>query len=930
MSAYGLAQPTTSESPNLAPLEPVLKYLDQDGKPQPPFPLWLKTKCSTFVDEYSLEWQELALLWELVDKFIEGKQILRRRHRGYGWDVIPMPDSTTGAIREQNKLGFYERVLMEKWVSSRTKLLAVAGDDSDQAIGAARAAQIWWDAQQDLTYNETFRQLEAKAAHVHGTYARYFYYDESDPDGGTTEQPIYEDAVYSSGEDSAECLDCGYSGVAGEFASAPEFGGDDPVAGSMGMGQVPGDAGIGSAMAGVSDGAGEIGADEKVTSGSPSALLENQEISGQPQGLLCPSCGSPNVQVTPALEIPIQRETGQTEKRNLGQLKAISVPYSQLRHEFPVSLEQSTWVRWKRRVRIDELKQKWPKLKIPNADAGQRDWGLEYEDAMRKSTAVNNASTRGGNYDKDRKGYTDFSQWWFLPCVYQEYVFPADVQTIAGETIPAGTKAIDLFPNGMYVATCDGLDTPLQVCDENHKWHWITAPYHIRLFTGLGLGIQDAVEMQRQWNVLFGLIFTQIRTAAIPGWIYDKDSIEPDSVRKLGQPQQSVPVGLHNRPEGTNIKDLVFQMPPGQIPGHLFPYISLLDANMQTASGALVNAGLPGVSNSTATGAQINDAAGNQHNAPEFALKGDADKRSACLLFELAKKHYLDPRFTPLKGKRGRQDGVWLSAADFSNGQVKWEAVVDSWIPNTKANKQESISKLLMTFGGVEGLAMAQQAMPEFVDDIAEAFGVEIAGDQFEPTALICRQRVDSIKQMAPQMAALLPQYQEMAMMQQAQTQMALDSLTPEEQQMAQEQGAIPPMQNPMDMLGDEMAAAVQPEVVPEEPNHMMSIKWFQSLLLDDEIKDGDPILRSGVRALIRLHYQMEMMQQQAIMGLQMASMPPTPEDDPESVEGEEAKKKPSQPKKTEKQSRTDSARANMGGASAQQGMAMPQAMPGM
>jgi hypothetical protein len=954
LSAYGLAQPTTSESPNLAPLDPILKFLDQDGKPQEPFEKWLKGKCKAFVDEYSIEWQELALLWELVDKFVEGKQILRRRHRGYGWDVIPMPDSTTGAVREQNKLGFYERILMEKWVSSRTKLIAVAGDDSDQSVGSARAAQVWWDATVELVFSEVFRQLEAKAAHVHGTYARYFYYDESDPDGGYTEQPITEERTYKDGEDSAECLDCGYFGTAGEF----DQGSLQPDLGASGDGLLPQagmDRSSGGSLAGTS-GNGGIG-NGAPGFGIPADPLSSERGMGMDGGawapisddireldsqgldgispptalndisLLCPSCGSPNVEVIPAPEIPIEVVTG-TTKRNLGQLKALSVPYSEIRHEFPVSLENSTWVRWKRRVRIDELKQKWPKLKLPNADAGTRDYGLEYEDAMRRSTAINNASTRGGTQDRDRKGYADFEQWWFLPCVYQDYVFPVDIKTVAGEVIPAGTKAVDLCPNGMYVAKVVGMDAPLQICDENHQWHWVTAPYHIRLFTGLGLGIQDAVEMQRQINVVWGLIFTHIRTSAVPGWLYDKDSIEPDSVRKLGQPQNSIPVALKNRPEGTRIEDLVKQMPPGQIPGHLFPYAAQLDANMQTAAGALVNAGLPGNNNTTATGAQINDNAGNQHNAPEFAIKGEADKRSAMVLFELAKKHQLDPRFIPLKGKRGRQDGIWLSAADFANGQVRFEAVRDSWIPNTKANKQESISKLIMTFGGVEPLMMAQQAMPEFVEDVSEAFGVELAGDQFEPTALISRQRVDQIKQLAPQMAAMAPQYEEMAFLQQLQQDEMLASLSPEEQEMAAQQGMIAPVQNPMDMMGDELAASVKPEVRPEEPAHMLSIKWLQNLLLDDEIKDADDITRAGVCGLIRLHFQKQMEQQAAISALQAAAMPPTPEDDPQSEEGKkEGKAKP--PSKTPQQKRTDNARANMGGASAKQGAGMPrQAAP--
>jgi hypothetical protein len=942
--SYGLAQPAP-DAPNLAPLKPLQQFLDTSDKPCDPFPIWIKTLTGQLEQERSLEWRELSLIWELVNKFIEGKQILRRRHRGFGWDVLPMPETTTGGVREQNKIGFYEQVLMQKWVSSRTKIAAIPGDDSDQATGAARAAQVWYDAVQDLVYNEVFRQTEAKSAHVHGTYARYFYFDPSDESGGYGQRPITEQRTYKSGEDSAECLDCGYSGVAGEFGAAQELRGSppesfantemaagSPASGSVSAGipmqSVSGYAGIGQPMAAeaapaingaaISTGVVQPSAE---FAGSGEVLPSQFEQPGQSLlgaeaenngALACPACSSPNVEVIPAEEIPIEVVTG-TTKHTLGQLKAISVPYSEIRHEITTSLECSPWARWKRRVRHEEIKAKWPKLKPPAAQTMEKDYGLEYEESMIKSTAVNNPSAQGAN--KERKNYADFAQWWLQPCMYQDYTFPEDMETVAGEVIPAGTKATDIFPDGMYVAMLDGQDTPLQVCNESHKWHWVTAPYHLRLFTGLGLGIQDGVEMQRQWNVNLGLVYTQIRTAALPGWIYDKDAIEPDSVRKLGQPQNSVPVSLRNRPDGTSIEKLVHRMEPGQIPSHIPWYVGQLDANMQTAMGALVNSGLPGNNNSTATGAQLNDQAGNQHNAPEFALKGDADQRSAYVLFELAKRHYVEPRYIPLSGKRGKQDGIWLSQADFGDGQVKFQALRDSWIPNSRFDKQEAIKALLLIFGGIEGLMMAQQTMPDFVDEVAEAFNVDIAGDMFEPTALICRQRVDQIKDMAPQYAQLLPQMQMMAEMQEMETQAAVASLSPEEQQMAAEQGAIPPPMDPMAMLGDQMVAALMPPPCVEEPAHQIAIKWLRDLLLDDEMKEADQITRAGVFALIRTELQLAAQEAQMMAALsQIANPQPEEEEQP----------KGKQPEKTEKDKRKDNAKSNLRGASAKQGTARP------
>ena len=71
-------------------------------------------------------------------------------------------------------------------------------------------------------------------------------------------------------------------------------------------------------------------------------------------------------------------------------------------------------------------------------------------------------------------------------------------------------------------------------CNRCHKWHWVTTPLSLQMFSGLGIGINDAMEMQRQWNVTLSLIFEQIRSSALPGWVYDKDAIQPDDVRLLG------------------------------------------------------------------------------------------------------------------------------------------------------------------------------------------------------------------------------------------------------------------------------------------------------------------------------------------------------------------------------------------------------------
>lgn len=924
--SYSLALPAETE-PNLAPAEPLQQFLDAEGKPFPPFEEWLRTKCQELEQLHAAEWEELALLWAYLNLMIEGKKMLRKRHRGWGWDVVPLPESTTANIRGQNKIGFYFRVLQSKWVASRTKVDAVAGDDTDESMASAKVADQWIAAVVPMVFTEKFRQHEAVSAPTHGTYARYFYYDESAEDGGYGRRPITEQQTYRT-DAVAECRECGFVGSPEEFGIATgdgHSGGDVPPRYPAGFDAEANAGGLDNTFGGVngrlnSRASGVLSNDDASAlpagiSGSDGTLSSNRFAgmdgaaptrsgnrgagsSPAPPRSICPGpvfredgavvgvCGSSDVAITPAVEEQFEVVVDVQEYK-LGNLKGLSVPYSQLRHDIHCSAEESEWLRWKRRIRTEVLKAKWPKLKIPTApDSKKRDPGLAYEEAMRSSVATNNAAN-SSVAARGKQHFTDFTMWWLAPCMYADYVFPMDVRTVAGEVIPAGTKAAGAFPDGMYVAVMDGVDSPLQVKNESHKKRWVTAPYHLRLFTGLGLGVQDSIEIERQWNLILSLVFTQLRTAALGGWLYDKDAIESDYVKKLGQPQMSVPVSLRNRPEGTRIEQLVKQMEPGQIPSHIPWYINHLDATMQTSMGALVNEGLPGMDSKTATGVERMVGASQQHNAPEFALKGDADVRSMYVLFDLAKRHYVEPRYLSIPGKRGKQGGIWLSASSFANGQVRFEPVRDSWMPNTRADKQEAIKGLLLMFGGIQGLLAAMQTMPAFVEQCAEAFQIDIQGDLFEPTALLCRQRVDQIEEMAPQYAPIL----EELIFLESMGEVAVDPET-----------GMPI--SPIDQLADEILDQLQPPVELEEPAHPIAIKNLRDMFLDDEIKEADDLTRACLKRLVRRHV-MFAAQEAQIMGAMTAMAEP-----PMMAEEGGAGSQP--PKRTDADRRKQQSRANM------------------
>lgn len=777
----------------------------------------------------------------------------------------------------------------------------MAGDDSDKSAGAVRAAQIFSDTIQPIVYSELFRQQEGLAGQAHGTYARYFYYDEK-ADGGEVEEPITEQREFQAGGGAGSCYECGYAGSAEEFAGIgddqrnainAQFGHDEAAEWEAGL-EAPHAPELEpyeeDESRHIATTQGQIG-----QAGMPGGMGGFDEDIHANFAVLCPACGSPNVEVEAPEVQNVEVVTG-SKKRKLGQMRAISVPYTEIRHEISCSLEQSPWMRWKRRIRVEELRAEWPKLKInPVPNNNQRDPGLATEEALRRGVAQTGSQRSWTQNSNDQ--YSNLTQWWLMPSMYANYVFPADVETVAGDVIPMGSKASELFPDGMYIAMVEGVDSPVQVRNECHKWHWVSAPYRLQMFSGLGIGINDAMEMQRQWNVVLSLIFEQIRSSSLPGWLYDKDAISPDDVRLLGQPQNSVPVSTRNREGVTNLNQLVHQMSPGSMPAQLFQYIAQLDANMQTASGALVNEGVPGTDSRTATGAQLMNTASNQHNAPEYALKGDADLRSMSVLFELAKKHYVEPRYMPLTGKNGKQDGEWLSAADLENGQIRWEVVGESYLPSTQLDKEERFQKLLMAFGGMQGLMMAKAQMPSLVYEMTKILGIYDLDldDEYAATTVLCRERLDEVKEAAQSAQGILMQMQQLA------------ASVPEMMQQVDPMTGMVTQLDPTEQVAQQVVTSLKNPPVLEEPGHQIAMNWYRQVLIDDEIKEADPLTRACVQQLVRIEAQMMAQEGQILGAMAQAAQPQPPMEEQAEGEGEEP------PQKTEQQKRDTSARANMG-----------------
>lgn len=863
-----------SEQPNLAPAKG-LKRSRQDraqDKTVEVGPDWFTKTKDQYQKENESTWQSQILLWEMIFLFISGKQLLKKGRYSGGWRTAPMPDRTDSPVYSQNLVGFYSDNIAAKWSQSNTDVNWRATSDADQQVGASKAATRVHDFYKRKLYTDRFRQTEASLAQC-GKYARYYYYSEEEKVYGRREKIETEQVQFGDG--SYFCADCGMSGSVAELGQIPAMGGDQDEnftdgasqeLPSDGMGQEEGmqyEEGQYAAGSPMGDGMGAEG-DEAAGFGGH----------GSGSGVQCPACGSPNLEIEEAEPLEVESVNGY-EEVELGDFVCETVPAFELKHDLTKTPQTSPYLIRRRRIRVPLLESKFPELAIKPASGEYA--GLQAEDDLKRSVYNSSSSTRISS-DNTGEETADFIQVWLDPCLYSRYVLKEDFKTLRGETIPTGTRLIELFPDGMYSAWIEGVEGCVELRNEHHKDYWAGSEYRLRAISSLGSGIEDMIEGQRQYNLIMSIIYTQLRTSAMPATLYDQRLLPNGTSSYLGS-LQNIPVEMAALDDRLPISAAVHQLSPQPPTQAHFQYGNDLNIFMQKAS-RVTDVGLGqalGLDNRTATGAQLASANAQGLFAPQLALKAEVDRRGAEIILGLFKKYGIDERYISLRGKRGEQDGMWLSAANIGV-DLYAEVANESFLPQTNLERRQRWQEFLMNFpGGLGELKMAMNEAPAMVEMLSEMFDVDLAGEDYTAAAELCRERIN-------QMTEALPMLQMLAQ-QMPPTQMEVDPMTGV---------AVEVPVDPMAEAGQFLIGVLVPPIEPEEIGHMQAIAYLRDWLTTDEGKKAPQELRAGVKAMISAHIEGVMAEAQ-ITGMIGMMGRPAPEMPEQSADGKKPPKK-SQP----------------------------------
>jgi hypothetical protein len=557
----------------------------------------------------------------------------------------------------------------------------------------------------------------------------------------------------------------------------------------------------------------------------------------QPPSTACPDCGSANYAVEQAPTVNIDAVVG-TEKQKVGLPVGEQVPFFELRFDLAYPLEKSPFLCRSRRLRKKVVETAFPGLKVTQGHSHD-EIGVESQGRLKTSTPLGGRGYAPDSATEDE--ICTFKQWWFDPVMYNDTILKEDIQTVSGATIPAGTALKDQFPDGMYFAYVPGTDKILEMFNEHHRDHWVSSPYHVKLMSGLGYGIHEALEAQRQSNLLYNQVWTKARASATPGIAYDASVFSPDVARDLGMPQKNLPANTGHLPDNKRISDSIFPIPAGSFGQELIWYSNELRSVMQLSSGAIDFAqGMPGVNNNTATGAQLGASLANLQQEPVLALRAEANERFGMILLKLWQKHCHDQRYVTLKGQDGQLDGKYFSSADLASTFIV-KAEPGSWKTQSDAEARENMTKFLQAVQ-----LLGQSATPTAIRQISNVFGVDFEASPYKDQGKLSRIRLEQMKAQVPQAQQVVAATQQQQAIAQQQGIVQTDPMT----------GQPVPPPDPNAIAGQQLAGIIDPPILPEEPGHKESWEWYQYWLLRDEGIEADKVLRAAVCVLIRTHMQ--------------------------------------------------------------------------
>jgi hypothetical protein len=296
----------------------------------------------------------------------------------------------------------------------------------------------------------------------------------------------------------------------------------------------------------------------------------------------------------------------------------------------------SPWLRRQRYVEKNRLELAYPWAEI--SGAGGNDFDVAMSAQRQRQTSAGNLGGVVNGVGAQLNELERFRQYWFRPEEYADYIFEADERFANGETVKAGTRAIELFPKGLYLAVAG--TALLDLADEDKSKHWVQNRWEVEPSSPWASGIEDMVVNNATRNEAFSLLMESIAYDTKPPILLDGQYWDRDDW--TGKPGE-VAITSRTMAQGMNVGNTFAQPQARSVGADVWNFLESSKADMQLTSGGAFSTinGTPDVHTDTMGGMQIQRDEVVSLFGPQYSLKAEADVETVKQGLMLVKDHGL-------------------------------------------------------------------------------------------------------------------------------------------------------------------------------------------------------------------------------------------------------------------------------------------------
>ena len=354
-------------------------------------------------------------------------------------------------------------------------------------------------------------------------------------------------------------------------------------------------------------------------------LGDIEELQPVDQGFGCPACGNTAPTIHDGLQMPMPVATFRDEPAVEVKTSVID-PFEIKCHLHARTIHESPYLRWSVMAYERQIKSQFAWAQLDGTQGTPRNIALLYQREMERSpgniaSQIDLAQGHAGSFE----GLCEFNCYWFEPWFYQDYTFDQDTVLGDGSTVPAGTRLVDLFPDGMALAKVG--NTIVNVWEESKGDHWEHRRWDLMPDQLWGRGIEDMIQSSKQRNEIKSLLYECLLKHASPRVFYNPLKLRRSDIQ--GRPGWATP--LKNASAQDNPANYIYTEDPRGGGPELQAFLEQTNRDMQLEGGGAFSPqpGMPDADNPTARGKIIMRDAAVAMLVPKLQLKAEVEIATA-------------------------------------------------------------------------------------------------------------------------------------------------------------------------------------------------------------------------------------------------------------------------------------------------------------